>query len=118
VTGRELEQIDWVGGVTSQPVISDVPPPLDAPRLRPQQQAVLDAVRQWPGSTAVELAQHAALPRLAVSRRLPELAAVFDVVKGQRVFRSRPYVRRGPPRACRVTGSAQTTWFLYSRGDS
>jgi len=118
VTGHELEQVDWVGGVTSQALSSAAAPVLDAKRLGPQQQAVLDAVRQWPGSTAVELAQHASLPRLAVSRRLPELAAVFDVVKGQRVFRAKPYVRRGPPRACRVTGSAQTTWFLYSRGDS
>lgn len=62
-----------------------------------QQQAVLEAVTRWPGSTAVELAERAGLDRYAVSRRLPELQRT-----GQ--------VRRGPPRDCRVNGRPQCTW--------
>ena len=62
-----------------------------------QAKAVLEAVRQWPGSTAVEIAQRATIDRYAVSRRLPELQR-----KGQ--------VRRGPPRDCTVNGRPQCTW--------
>lgn len=69
--------------------------------LTKQQHAVLDAVRRWPGKTAVELARLSGLDRYAVSRRLPELNVV--------------HVRRGPPRACKVNGRAQGTWFPVNR---
>lgn len=62
-----------------------------------QAQAVLAAVRQWPGSTAVEIAQLAGIDRYAVSRRLPELAKAGSV-------------RRSAPRNCTVNGRPQTTW--------
>jgi hypothetical protein len=65
--------------------------------LGKQAQALLEAVRTWPGSTAVEIAQRAQIDRYAVSRRLPELQRV-----GQ--------VRRGPPRDCSVNGRPQCTW--------
>lgn len=64
--------------------------------LGKQQQAVLAAVRNWPGCTAVEIAQRAQIDRYAVSRRLPELSPV--------------HVRRGPPKICSVKGTPQTTW--------
>jgi hypothetical protein len=67
------------------------------PKLRAQQQAVLDALQRWPGSTAVELAKVSGLDRYLVSRRLPELVPV--------------HVRRGKPRVCTVAGSAQGTWY-------
>jgi DNA-binding MarR family transcriptional regulator len=62
-----------------------------------QAAAVLEAVKRWPGSTAVEIAQRGRIDRYAVSRRLPELQR-----KGQ--------VRRGPPRDCTVNGRPQSTW--------
>lgn len=65
--------------------------------LGKQAAAVLEAVRQHPGSTAVEIAQRAGIDRHAVSRRLPEL---------QRQGK----VRRGPPRDCTVNGRPQSTW--------
>ena len=67
------------------------------PKLRKQQQAVLDALARWPGSTAVELAHETGLDRYLVSRRLPELVPV--------------YVRRGRPRECTVAHTAQSTWY-------
>ena len=66
------------------------------PKLRAQQQAVLDALTRWPGSTAVELAKVSGLDRYLVSRRLPELVPIW--------------VRRGKPRVCTVAGTPQTTW--------
>lgn len=62
-----------------------------------QQAAVLAAVHQWPGMTAVELAHLAKMDRYAVSRRTAELAGVK--------------IKRGPARACTVNGSQMTTWF-------
>ena len=61
-----------------------------------QQAAVLAAVRQWPGMTAVELAHLAKMDRYAVSRRTAELAGVK--------------IRRGPVRVCTVNGTPMTTW--------
>ena len=66
--------------------------------LGKQQQAVLEAVRKWPGKTAVELAHLANINRYAVSRRTAELSPV--------------HIRRGPPRNCTVNGRPQTTWFV------
>jgi hypothetical protein len=68
-----------------------------APKLRAQQQTVLDALARYPGSTAVELASKAGLDRYLVSRRLPELVPT--------------HAKRGRPRACTVAGTAQTTWY-------
>jgi hypothetical protein len=62
-----------------------------------QQSAVFAAVRQWPGSTAVELARLAGMDRYAVSRRLPELEPV--------------HVRRGEARTCEANGRPQVTWW-------
>lgn len=73
--------------------------------LGKQTAAVLEAVRRWPGSTAVEIAQRAEIDRHAVSRRLPELAKLVQI-------------RRGPPRACSVNGNPQTTWFPVSRAQA
>lgn len=67
------------------------------PKLRAQQQAVLDALAKWPGSTAVELAKVSGLDRYLVSRRLPELVPV--------------YARRGRPRVCSVNNTPMTTWY-------
>lgn len=65
-------------------------------KLGCQQAAVLAAVREWPGMTAVELAHLAKMDRYAVSRRTAELAGVK--------------IRRGPARACTVNGSQMATW--------
>lgn len=62
-----------------------------------QQRAVLEAVKAYPGKTAVELARLAGMDRYAVSRRLPELQPV--------------HVRRGPPRECTVNHRPQSTWW-------
>lgn len=70
-------------------------------KLRAQQQTVLDAVKRFPGSTAVELASRAGLDRYMVSRRLPELAPIW--------------VRRHAPRVCTVKGTAQITWYAVDR---
>lgn len=67
-------------------------------KLSAQRQQVLDALTRWPGSTAVELATNSGIDRYVVSRRLPELASLG-------------HARRMAPRACRVNGSPQTTWF-------
>jgi hypothetical protein len=66
------------------------------PKLRAQQQAVLDALTRWPGSTAVELAKVSGLDRYLVSRRLPELVPM--------------HAKRGTARTCTVAGTPQTTW--------
>jgi hypothetical protein len=71
------------------------------PKLRAQQQAVLDALARWPGSTAVELAHETGLDRYLVSRRLPELVPVW--------------ARRGKPRVCTVAGTIQGTWYAVDR---
>lgn len=70
-------------------------------KLTRQQAAVPEAVRRFPGSTAVELARKAELDRYAVSRRLPELQPV--------------HVRRGPPRECTINGNPQSTWHPVRR---
>lgn len=69
--------------------------------LGAQQARVLEAVRTYPGKTAVELAKLAGLDRYLVSRRLPELVPLW--------------VRRGPPRDCTVNGRPQSTWFPVTR---
>jgi hypothetical protein len=66
-----------------------------------QQRAVLEAVKAYPGKTAVELAHLAGLERYAVSRRLPELQPT--------------HVRRGPPRDCSINGRPQSTWHPVNR---
>jgi hypothetical protein len=81
----------------SDPETSHIAAERVRPKLRKQQQAVLDALARWPGSTAVELAHETGLDRYLVSRRLPELVPVW--------------VRRGKPRACTVAGTAQGTWY-------
>lgn len=66
-------------------------------KLASQQQAVLQAIRTWPGCTAVEIAQRARIDRYAVSRRTSELCAVK--------------IRKGDPRICSVAGTMQVTWW-------
>ena len=66
-------------------------------KLASQQQTVLQAIRTWPGSTAVEIAQLARIDRYAVSRRTSELCGVK--------------IRKGDPRICTVAGTAQLTWW-------
>jgi len=69
-----------------------------ANRLGKQQARTLNTVAAMPGSTAWELAGGNVTLRYLYNRRLPEL-----VMKG--------VVRRGEPRACRITGTEQTTWW-------
>ena len=69
-----------------------------ANRLGKQQASTLNAVRSMPGSTSWELAGGNVTLRYLYNRRLPEL-----VMKG--------VVRRGEPRACRITCTEQTTWW-------
>lgn len=77
-----------------------------------QQREVLEAVRRWPGKTAVELAalmareagisehtEQGTKLRYTVSRRMPEL------IKAD-------LVRRGKPRICSVNHSSQNTYYL------
>ena len=47
--------------------------------LGKQQAAVLEAVRRYPGSTAVEIAKLAGIDRYAVSRRRPAQGTWFPV---------------------------------------
>ncbi len=65
-------------------------------------QQFLDLVREFPGSTAVELARLSHLPadtqRHEASRRLPEL-------------RDRGLVRDGVARICNEAGTRQMTWW-------
>lgn len=83
-----------------------------------QQKRVLEAVRRWPGRTAVELAallsreeghaEHTAQgvkTRYMVSRRIAELAKA-------------DLVRRGKPRICEINRSSQNTYYPASRGDT
>jgi hypothetical protein len=60
-----------------------------------QQQAVLAAVRRWPGLTSLELGARMSLDRWAVARRLPELEGI--------------HVRKGEPRV--VNGRRHVTWW-------
>ena len=62
-----------------------------------QANAVLDAVRRFPGSTAVELSKAAGIERYAVSRRLPELERNGFIV-------------RGPARMCAIRHAMMVTW--------
>lgn len=101
---HQLDLVEAMSGVVERPRARRTDPHTShqaaariLPKLREQQEAVLEAVRRFPSSTAVELAQAAGLDRYLISRRLPELA-------------SAGYVRRMPPRACRVNGRPQTTW--------
>jgi hypothetical protein len=66
-------------------------------RMRAQQRAALEAVRDHPGCTSMELAQVCDLDRYQLARRLPELERA-----GQ--------VRRGWQRICRVSGRPAVTW--------
>lgn len=77
--------------------------------LRESQIIVRDAVRRWPGKTAVELGRLLdgtpcrEIPRedhwwrIEASRRLPELDPM--------------HVRRGEPRTCSIAGTSQATWW-------
>ena len=59
------------------------------------QRILKDAVREFPGSTYLELAQLTGLERHAVARRLKELEPI--------------HIRRGEPRACK--GRPMLTWW-------
>lgn len=75
---------------------------------------VLEAIRAFPGSTAVELAA-----KLVASPPAGPTVAESFVVWRYRVSRRTadlarkhpPLIRRGRPRVCSITGSAQTTWY-------
>jgi len=70
---------------------------LKSGRLRGQTQAVLEALRKYPGRTSAELAGLADLDRYAVARRLPNLAY-------------RGLAERGPERECTVCSTPCITW--------
>ncbi len=64
-----------------------------------QAASVLEAVQIGPGFTSAELATAGApFDRYVAARRLPELERLGKV-------------RRGPARACRVTGRLALTWW-------
>ena len=67
-------------------------------RADAQRAKCLQAVRDFPGRTAVELAAVTKSDRYMFSRRLPELAA-----SGQ--------IHKGPPRLCQVHNTAMLTWL-------
>ena len=67
-------------------------------RLHTQRQAVLEALRQCDGATHAELGAFMGVHWLTPARRLPELARLG-------------LVRKGEPRICRVKGSKCTTWW-------
>lgn len=63
-----------------------------------QLQVVLEAVRERPGCTSLELSTRIRLDRYAVARRLPELEHAG-------------FIRRGPIRLCSVGGRKGITWW-------
>jgi len=63
-----------------------------------QQALAGEAVRLKPGCTSAELAQHCALDRYQLARRLPELEEAGRV-------------RRGATRKCVATGYSAATWW-------
>ena len=106
-------QIDWIAPMPRPALLADTPRARNTDpesshtaaqkvkasgALGCQQAAVLAAVKQWPGMTAVELAHLGKMDRYAVSRRLPELCPV--------------HVRRGEIRDCSVNARPQVTWWL------
>lgn len=97
-------QMNWLEPLTDTPRARNTDPEsshVAAQKIRAvlgcQQSAVLAAVKQWPGMTAVELAHLGKMDRYAVSRRLPELCPV--------------HVRRGDIRDCSVNARPQVTWW-------
>lgn len=58
---------------------------------------VMDAVREYPGSTAGEVGALTALGRFEAARRLSDLHRLHEVVQGT-------------PRRCLEQGSRQVTW--------
>ena len=68
-------------------------------RLGDIQKWVLGIVKEWPGSTASELADAKGIGDIRqINRRLPELEELGRV-------------RRGETRACQITGRAAATWW-------
>ncbi len=59
---------------------------------------VMDAVREYPGSTAGEIGAVTALGRFEAARRLSDLHRLQEVVQG-------------PPRRCLEQGTRQVTWW-------
>ena len=51
--------------------------------LAGQQQAVLEAVRRWPGLTSLELAARLKFDRYQVARRLPEVETAGQIRRGE-----------------------------------
>jgi DNA-binding MarR family transcriptional regulator len=89
---------------TSDPATSKAAARHIVGRLKARQSAALQAVRDWPGQTATELAEACGIfdPRI-FNRRLPELEKLG-------------MVERGPARGCRVTGRLAATWKAVKRG--
>lgn len=67
-----------------------------------QAQAVLEAMREYPGSTTMELARAAGLDRYAVARRAPELAALGKAVRVEPTDDTVP---------CAVSGKRVVRWW-------
>lgn len=65
--------------------------------LSAQRAQVLEALRQWDGSTSCELSKYSGLDRFTCSRRLPELARLGFVKQGER-------------RESKVTGRQAMVW--------
>lgn len=77
---------------------------LESGKLTGQRKAVLEALSQCDGSTHAELGGAMGRDWLVAARRLPELARMG-------------LVRKGEPRICRVKGSRCTTWWITEESD-
>lgn len=67
-----------------------------------QAKAVLELLKAHPGATSAELGTVGAYDRYVVARRLPELEKLG-------------FAKRGPARACGVTGRQAMTWEVVWR---
>ena len=81
--------------------------------LRESQLIVRDAVRRWPGKTAVELGR---LLDGTPCREIPREDHWWRIEASRRLAELDPvHVRRGEPRICSIAGTSQGTWWPVER---
>lgn len=77
--------------------------------LRESQLIVRDAVRRWPGKTAVELGR---LLDGTPCREIPREDHWWRIEASRRLAELDPvHVRRGESRSCSIAGTQQATWW-------